>query len=221
MLLFSCKPFFASALRDLRQRRIGMDLPVSLGIAITFVAGTAATFNPSGVLGGEVYFDSLTMFVFFLLTGRWLEARLRDRTAGALESLMNRVPDSVERRGADGTFERVAVRRLQSGDVVRVLPGEAFPTDGVVIAGDTTADEAMLSGESRPVPRPCGSRVLAGSHNLASTVEVRVDSVGKSTRFAQIVAAAALALEISASAAMATAGSENFFRAHHERGGLR
>lgn len=188
VLLFSCKPFFASAWRDLRQRRIGMDLPVSLGIAITFAAGTAATFNPAGALGGEVYFDSLTMFVFFLLTGRWLEARLRDRTAGALESLMNRMPESVERRGLDGVFERVAVRRLAPGDVVRVLPGEAFPTDGVVVAGDTTADEAMLTGESRPVPRPCGARVLAGSHNLASMVEVRVASVGKSTRFAQIVA---------------------------------
>jgi Cu2+-exporting ATPase len=128
------------------------------------------------------------MFVFFLLTGRWLETRLRDRTAGALEALMNRLPDSVERLGGDGAFTRVAVRRLVPGDVVRVLPGEAFPADGLVIAGDTTADEALLTGESRPLPRPCGARVLAGSHNLASAVEVRVEAVGQGTRFAQIVA---------------------------------
>jgi Cu2+-exporting ATPase len=188
VLLFSCGPFFASAMRDLRARRVGMDLPVSLGIVITFAVSTAATFEPGGPLGREVYFDSLTMFVFFLLTGRWLEARLRERTAGALEALMNRLPDSIERLGEDGRFRRVAVRRLAVGDVVRVLPGEAFPADGVVIAGDTTADEALLTGESRPVARPCGDRVLAGSHNLASAVQVRVESVGQGTRFAQIVA---------------------------------
>ena len=67
------------------------------------------------------------MFVFFLLTGRWLELRLRDRTVGALEAVMNRLPDSVERRGVDGSLERVAVRRLVPGDVIRVLAGEAFP----------------------------------------------------------------------------------------------
>ena len=188
VMLFSCGPFFRSALRDLRMRRIGMDLPVALGIAITFAVSTAATFGSKGPWGGEVYFDSLTMFVFFLLTGRWLETRLRGRTAGALEALMNRLPDSVERLGTDGTFTRVAVRRLALGDVVRVLPGEAFPADGIVIAGDTTADEALLTGESRPVPRPCGARVLAGSHNLSSAVQVQVESLGQGTRFAQIVA---------------------------------
>ncbi|MDR6536745.1 cation-translocating P-type ATPase [Variovorax soli] len=188
VLLFSCGPFFRSALRDLRLRRVGMDLPVALGIAVTFAVSTAATFDPAGPLGHEVYFDSLTMFVFFLLTGRWLETRLRDRTAGALEALMNRLPDSVERLGSDGAFVRVAVRRLALGDVVRVLPGEAFPADGVVIAGDTTADEALLTGESRPVPRAPGARVLAGSHNLSSAVQVRVESLGQATRFAQIVA---------------------------------
>lgn len=188
VMLFSCGPFFRSALRDLRVRRVGMDLPVALGIAVTFAVSSAATFDPTGPLGDEVYFDSLTMFVFFLLTGRWLETRLRDRTAGALEALMNRLPDSVERLGSDGAFARVAVRRLALGDVVRILPGEAFPADGFVIAGDTTVDEALLTGESRPVPRPCGARVLAGSHNLSSAVQVRVESLGQATRFAQIVA---------------------------------
>ena len=188
VVFFCCGPFFRSAWRDLRQRRAGMDLPVAIGMAITFAVSTAATFDPTGPLGREVYFDSLTMFVFFLLTGRWLETRLRDRTAGALEALMNRLPDSVERLAPDGRFVRVAVRRLQAGDTVRVLPGEAFPADGVVVLGDTSVDEALLTGESRPVPRPCGARVLAGSHNLATVVQVRIDAVGSGTRFAQIVA---------------------------------
>jgi len=188
VMLFSCGPFFSAALRDVAQRRISMDLPVALGMGITFVVSTAGTFDPQGIFGKEVYFDSLTMFVFFLLTGRWLELRLRDRTAGALDALMNRLPDSVERQRADGMFERVAVRRLKAGDVVRILPGEAFPADGTVLQGQTLADEALLTGESRPIPRGAGEAVIAGSHNLAASVLVRVDRTGADTRFAQIVA---------------------------------
>ncbi|MGV8806131.1 MAG: heavy metal translocating P-type ATPase [Polaromonas sp.] len=188
VLIFSCAPFFRNALRDLRHRRISMDLPVALGMAITFVVSSMGTFEPNGIFGAEVYFDSFTMFVFFLLTGRWLELRLRDRTAGALEALMNRLPDSVERRGADGVFERVAVRRLGSGDVIRVLPGEAFPADGLILEGRTLADESLLTGESRPLPRGEGEGVIAGSHNLAAAVLVRVEHTGSQTRFAQIVA---------------------------------
>ncbi len=188
VLLFSCGPFFSAALRDVLQRRISMDLPVALGMGITFVVSTAGTFEPQGIFGREVYFDSLTMFVFFLLTGRWLEQRLRERTAGALDALMNRLPDSVLRRRADGEFERVAVRRLLPGDVLRVLPGEAFPADGTVIEGATLADEALLTGESRPLPRGVGATVIAGSHNLHAAVLVRVERTGADTRFAQIVA---------------------------------
>ncbi|WP_084690606.1 heavy metal translocating P-type ATPase [Comamonas granuli] len=188
VVFFACGPFFSNALRDIRQRSVSMDLPVALGMAITFAVSTAGTFEPEGVFGREVYFDSLTMFVFFLLTGRWLELRLRDRTAGALEAVLNRLPDSVLRRQADGAFERVAVRRLQPGDVVRVLPGEAFAADGQVLEGHTLADEALLTGESTPVRRGPGTRVVAGSYNLQAPVLVQVQGVGQDTRFAQIVA---------------------------------
>ena len=188
VVFFSCAPFFGNALCDLRQRRVSMDLPVALGIVITFAVSSAATFEPQGRWGQEVYFDSLTMFVFFLLTGRWLEQRLRERTAGALDSLMQRLPDSVERQQTHGGFERVSVRRLVAGDVVRVLPGEAFPADGTIVLGDTFADEALLTGESRPVARPLGASVLAGSHNLSAAVQVRIEKIGETTRYAQIVA---------------------------------
>jgi P-type Cu2+ transporter len=188
VLFFSCGPFFSNALNDLKQRQISMDMPVTLGILITFLVSTAATFEPSGWWGSEVYFDSLTMFVFFLLTGRWIELRMRDRTAGALDALMRRLPSSVERLKMDGNFERIAVRNLSVGDVVRVLPGEAFPADGILILGTTNADEALLTGESRPVSKVVGSEVIAGSHNLNASVQVRVDKIGQSTRYAQIVA---------------------------------
>ena len=127
MVVFSCGPFFTSALRDIRLRRVSMDLPVALGMAITFVVSTAGTFDPAGIFGKEVYYDSLTMFVFFLLTGRWLELRLRDRTAGALEAVMNRLPDSVERRAADGSFTRVATRRIVVGTPSVCCPARRFP----------------------------------------------------------------------------------------------
>jgi P-type Cu2+ transporter len=188
VVLFSCGPFFANALRDLKRLSISMDLPVALGIAVTFAVSSAATFDAQGWWGHEVYFDSLTMFVFFLLTGRWLEQRLRARTAGSLDALMQRVPDTVERLGLDGNFVRIAVRSLNVGDVVRVLPGEAFPADGTLVAGDTLADEALLTGESRPVPRPIGSAVMAGSYNISNAVQMRVDQLGERTRYAQIVA---------------------------------
>lgn len=188
VVFFSCGPFFSNALRDIASRRISMDFPVALGMLITFVVSSAGTFDPQGIFGHEVYFDSLTMFVFFLLAGRWLELRLRDRTAGALEVLMNRLPDSVMRLLPDGSFARVPVRRLAAGDVIQVLPGESFPADGEVLVGETFVDEALLTGESRPVKRGAGGLVIAGSHNLSSLVQVRVERVGASTRFAQIVA---------------------------------
>ena len=188
VVLFSCGPFFSSALRDILHRRISMDLPVALGMLITFAVSTAGTFEPQGIFGNEVYFDSLTMFVFFLLSGRWLELRLRDRTAGALEVLMNRLPDSVSRRLGDGTYERVPVRRLVTGDIMRILPGETFPADGVVLQGETMVDEALLTGESRPMARGVGATVIAGSHNLSMVVDVRLERLGDQTRFAQIVA---------------------------------
>jgi Cu2+-exporting ATPase len=188
VMLFSCGPFFRNALRDLAHARISMDLPIALGIVITFAVSTAGTFEPQGTFGREVYFDSLTMFVFFLLTGRWLELRLRDRTAGALEALMNRLPDSVDRLQADGQFSRVAARRVQVGDVLRVHPGETFTADGLLTQGSTRVDEALLTGESRPLARRVGDAVWSGSHNLTGTVELRVERIGAATRFAQIVA---------------------------------
>jgi Cu2+-exporting ATPase len=185
VLLFSCRPFFESAARDLRHARVGMDVPVALGIVIAFAASSAGTFGGAGV--GEVWYDSITMFVFFLLSGRMLELRLRDRTAGALEALSRRVPDSALRRGADDVFARVAVRRLKPGDVIRVLPGEAFAADGELLEGHTQVDEALLTGESRPLQRGAGQRVLAGSYNLSGVVLMRVQA-GAQTRYAGMVA---------------------------------
>ncbi|TFY96544.1 heavy metal translocating P-type ATPase [Ramlibacter rhizophilus] len=187
VILFSCQPFFAGALRDLRHRRVGMDVPVALGILIAFLASTAATFDPAGPWGREVWYDSVTMFVFFLLSGRLLEQRLRGRTAGALNALMRQLPATIEREGADGGFERVPVRSLRVGDRIRILPGERIPADGRIEAGEGRIDEALLTGEAEPLARRVGDAVVAGSHNLAGLVTVRVERLGRDTRFAAIV----------------------------------
>jgi Cu2+-exporting ATPase len=187
VMFFSCTPFLSNAWRDLRERQISMDLPVALGMVVTFVVSTLGTFEPQGPFGAEIFFDSFTMFVFFLLTGRWLELRMRDRTAGALEAVLNRLPDSVRKRQTDGTWALMSIRRLQVGDVIEVLPGEAFAGDGLVLAGQTQVDEALLTGESRPLARSVGDRVIAGSHNLSGTLQVQIEQIGAATRYAQIV----------------------------------
>ncbi len=133
VLMFSSSVFFSNAYRDLRLRQISMDLPVALGIVITFVVSSAATFEPKSWWGSTVYFDSLTMFVFFLLSARLIEVKLHRKTLGALEQLVSRIPESTERQNRDGSYTRVINTKLKVGDIVRVNIGEAFPADGTLI----------------------------------------------------------------------------------------
>jgi P-type Cu2+ transporter len=184
---FAAAPFFGGAWRALRQRRIGTDLPVAIGIAVMFVASTGAAFDPHGPFGAEVYFDSLTMFIAFLLIGRYLEMHARQRAAVALEDTMGRMPASALRLSDEGADELVGVHRLQPGDRVRVPSGQAFAADGCLIEGCTEADESLLSGEARPVPKRPGAPVVAGSLNCGAPVVMRVERVGLDTRYEAIV----------------------------------
>ena len=188
VMVFSAGPFVSGAWRSLRARRIGMDVPVALGVLVTFVASSGATFDPSGLFGHEVYFDSLTMFVSFLLAGRLLETRARHRVAQVLEAALAGMPETALRLLADGGVEAVSVQRLVSGDRVRVPVGQAFPADGNVTEGETRADESLLTGESVPVAKPGGAAVVAGSINLGAPVVVCITQVGADTRLEGIVA---------------------------------
>ncbi|WP_349604288.1 MULTISPECIES: heavy metal translocating P-type ATPase [Cupriavidus] len=185
VVFYAASPIFAGAWRSLRQRHMGMDVPVAIGVGAGFVASALATVR--GI--GEVYFDSVTMFVAFLLLARYLELRVRQASRSGAEMLARQLPATCERLPGMGTTgERVPVARLRVGDLIRVKAGEIVPADGTVVAGASELDESMLTGESRPVRRCAGETVLAGCYNTASPLEVRVTRVGAGTRLAEIVA---------------------------------
>jgi Cu2+-exporting ATPase len=188
VLLFSAGPMFAGAARALRTRRITMDVPVVLGILACFVASSGAAFDPGGAFGATPYFDSLTMFVAFLLVGRQLELRARHRAARMLEDAAGALPATARRVRDDGTLEAISIHRVAPGDRLQVALGEAFAADGVVLEGHTSVDESLLNGEARPIPRGVGDEVAAGSINLGAPVTMRADRIGADTRHDAIVA---------------------------------
>jgi P-type Cu2+ transporter len=182
VLLYAGRPFFAAAYRSLAVRRVGMDLPVALGIGLAWSASAWNTLAGRG----EVYFDSVVMFIFLLLLARYVEMLARHRAGSTAEALLRLVPATAWRLGAAGR-ERVPVASLAAGDRVLVPVGECFPADGVVAGGATEADEALLTGESLPVAKPAGAGVIAGALNTGAPVEIRLTAVGQSTVLAGIV----------------------------------
>ena len=187
VMAFAAGPFFSGAWRQLRAGRPGMDVPVAVGIAVTFVASTGALFDPGGPLGREVYFDSLTMFVALLLLARWFELGARHRAAEALEAVAGSLPGAAERLRDDGCSERVPPEALRAGDRIRVAAGEAFAADGRVLSGQGFVNEALLTGESAPVAKAAGDAVVAGSINLDGSLVVAVQRVGADTTAQGIV----------------------------------
>lgn len=186
VVFYSSAPFFRSAWRDLRLRRVGMDVPVALGVGASFVASCWATLNQNG----EVYFDSVAMFVFFLLGGRFLEMTARQKAVSVTEALTKLLPafaQKVPGFPVDRKTEQVLVSELHPGDFVQIRPGEIVPADGVVVDGVSCANESLLTGESRLVPKRAGDSVTGGSINAESPLFVRVDRVGDDTRLSAIV----------------------------------
>ncbi len=172
VMVFSATPFLRGAWRSLRRRQLGMDVPVALGILITFGASSWALGDPSGQ--SEVYFDSLTMFVAFLLAGRWLELKARHAAAQALAALQGDEPAEVSLEQADGRVSSVPADQVQAGDVLRLALGERLACDAVLLDGATHMDESVLTGEPLPVAKRAGADLLGGSLNLGGPVRVRV-----------------------------------------------
>ena len=182
VILYSAAPFFKAALRDLRVRHLSMDVPVSIAIGGAYIASLWATINGSG----EVYFDSVSMFTFFLLTGRYLELRARHATSRAARALQNLLPSSCLKR-VDGEYVRVPAQELQKNDFVRVLPGDSVPADGIITCGSSRFDESMLTGENRPVAHKGGDIVIGGSLNVENAIELKVTQTGAETRMSAIM----------------------------------
>lgn len=186
VVFYSAWPFFQGAWRDLRLYRAGMDVPVALGIGAAFAASVYGSFTGSQ----DVYYDSVVMFVFFLLTGRFLEMNARKRSAEAAETLVKLIPAAAVRLPdypAARTEEAIGAVRLSPGDFVLVATGATFPSDARVVEGHSSVDESLLTGESRPIPKHPGSEIIGGSHNLGSPLICRVERTGQDTVLSSIV----------------------------------
>jgi len=181
VVFYAARPFFAAAWRGVRARNPGMDLPVSIAIGAAYVASTYAMLTR----GPAVWFDSVTMFVFFLTLGRFLEMRARHRSIDRSTALATVLPNTATRLVEAGR-EVIPVSRLQAGDRLLIRPGESIPADGVVVDGETSVDEALLTGEAQPVAKAIGGELAAGSVNIDGVVEMRVSATGNDTTLGTI-----------------------------------
>ncbi len=170
VLLYSGRVFYSSAWRSLSHRKIGMDVPVALAISIAFIMSCINFLTGNG----HVYFDSVVMFIFFLSLGRYAELVIRHRNLQTGLALARLLPEWAELIRDDDETERVLAIDLRIGDQVRVRAGQTFPADGRVISGSTEVDEALLTGESRPVEKHIDDVVIAGSINRAQTIAFEV-----------------------------------------------
>ena len=177
LLAYPGQEFFIGAWRDLRNRRLGMDVPIVLGLSFAYLGSLHTTWSQSG----EVYYDSIAMFVFLVLLARRIELRGRVRAADALDRVGKILPRLATRLDADGEQE-VLVTDLAPGDRVRVRPGEIVPADGRLIDGRSTFDESLLTGEPLPVARQPGDMLIGGTCNVDQTVILEVEKdTGDST----------------------------------------
>ncbi len=186
VMLFSSQPFLVGAWRTLKRKQLGMDVPVALGALVTFVVSTFAMYDPDGPWGREVYFDSLTMFIAFLLGGRWFELKARHAAAAELSELVAAPEASVLRETAEGTAEAVVLAQVRVGDVLRVALGDTVPVDGLLLEGETQVDEALLTGESQAVLRRAGETLVGGSLNVGRPVRLRALTTAEGGRAAQL-----------------------------------
>lgn len=183
VMFYSAQPFFQSAWRDLRRKQLGMDVPISLAMGGAFSASLWSTIT--GV--GDVYYDSVTMFVFFLLAGRYLELIARHKAGRAAEELVKLVPATATRILSNGEHEVITTSELEKNDHVLVKPGELIPADGQVTDGISSVDESLLTGESLPRARQLGDDVVGGTLNIESPLTVSVTSIGEDSFLSSVI----------------------------------
>ena len=189
VMVYSAGPIFQAAWRSVASFRkthmLGMDVPIALALALAFFAGTVNLATGSG----QGYFDSITMFVAFILAARYVELLARQDAQGGAEALAKQLPATCERvpnYPLSQQVEIVPVVNCNPGEVLRVSPGDVVPADGILIEYESALDESLLTGESKPIDKKVGDRVYAGTHNILNPLLMRIDAVGQSTRIAGI-----------------------------------
>ena len=182
VMLYAGYPFLKNTWLALKQRRLNMDVPIAIACAGAWLASLYHT-----LLGhGEIYYDGVTMFIFFITISRTLEAHTRRRARHNQHLFARLLPDAVYQRAADGEYRLVPLPAIRVDDHIRVLPTHTIPVDGRIEAGTSRVDESMLSGESTPQYKQAGDTVLAGSTNLESPLDIRVTQTGQQTTLAAI-----------------------------------
>ena len=180
---YAAMPIFRTAIGALRSKAAHVDLPLAIGIVVGLVWGAANVVRDRG----EIYFDSLAMLTFLLLVSRYIVSRSHRRAAAAAELLWSLTPSRATRIAADGTRTEVPMEAIRLGDRLAVRAGEAFPVDGVIVAGSSAIDAALLTGEARPVAIGVDAAVHAGTTNLTAPVELVATAIGESTRVGALV----------------------------------
>ncbi|WP_415836313.1 heavy metal translocating P-type ATPase [Polynucleobacter brandtiae] len=191
VIIYSAGPIFQTAWRSMQSFHkthiLGMDVPIALALALAFTVGTINLMSGTG----QIYFDSITMFVAFILAARYVELLARQDAQGGAEALAKQLPaicDHLTNYPGSTQVTIVPVVNCRPGDVLRVSPGDIIPVDGILIENESALDESLLSGESKPVYKRIGDAVYAGTHNILNPLLMRVDAVGQSTRIAGIAA---------------------------------
>ena len=175
--------FFRGAWAALRTRAGSLDVPIALALLVGAVAGTWQTVTGRG----EAYFDSLTVLVFLLLVGRWVQFRQQAWARRAVDLARAFTPSSARRVEPDGSLEEVAAEELAPGDVVEVRTGETLPADGRLTSGHVRLDRSLLTGEAEPVACDVGERVHGGTRNVGGTLRLRVEQVGAESRVGKLL----------------------------------
>ncbi len=176
-------PFFRMSRGELKDKKPGMMTLISLALAVAFLYSVASTLFS---LGDSFYWELVTLIDVMLL-GHWIEMRSVRQASGALDELSKLLPDTAERVNADGSIETVEASALQNDDVVLIRPGASAPADGEVIEGQSSVDESMITGESKPVSKAEGDKIVSGTINGEGSLRVRVTAVGDETTLAGIM----------------------------------
>ena len=182
VVLYAARPFFSAALRDIKTRHLSMDVPVSIAIGGAYIASIWATLSQSG----EVFFDSVSMFTFFLLIGRFFEMKARHRTGMAGNELANLLPASATLLSEEGEV-LVPINELKVNDRVLVKPGYSIPADGILFSDRTSIDESALTGEPLPVTKGVGDPLIGGTLNLEQPIEMEVTRSAEHSRMSSIL----------------------------------